>query len=435
MIPISEYADRFQQALAGAQGKGANAGRILFRRGESIGCQFEAGRLKETGTRFFSGYEIELLASGRRGSASGNQIDDLPELLSRAISLARTGSAAHFTAFPKPAPITRVPLFAPATATLSREALVSACAQTVEPIRAYNQDLFLGAGGSRSSNESLLVTTGGVCHAFEGTSWSLWVHAQRTRGTDILFAGDGRSWRDAANFFDPAYLSNSTLESLRAAEHIAEPLGGNLPVLVPPDLLGMLLSALIGGFSGRLVAKGDSPLKNRLGQAVFSSALSINDNPHRPYSPAASETDVSGVPTKPLVLVNKGVVEHFLYDLDTAGLAKAEPTGHDGCAPHELELAPGARPHAGMLADIREGLFVKDLIGFGQGNIMNGDFSCNIGLGYAIRNGALAGRVKNTMIAGNLYDLFNRVVFSSDLDPLSRLPHALFDGVSIIANA
>ena len=108
----------------------------------------------------------------------------------------------------------------------------------------------------------------------------------------------------------------------------------------------------------------------------------------------------------------------------TAGLAGAEPTGHGGCGPYSTEILPGETPSESLLASIEDGLYVKGVMGFGQSNIMNGDFACNVSLGYRIRNGELCGRVKNVMIAGNLYEILARDVgISSDRDPISRLPH------------
>ena len=132
-----------------------------------------------------------------------------------------------------------------------------------------------------------------------------------------------------------------------------------------------------------------------------------------------------------MTIINEGRLEAFLYDLDSAGLAGAEPTGHNGCHPYNMEVSPGTEPHEQLLAGIGDGLPVKYVIGFGQGNLMNGDFSCNVGLGFRIEGGRITGRVKDTMIAGNLYELLSRVTFSSDRDPLLNMPYAVFDGVSV----
>jgi PmbA protein len=57
-----------------------------------------------------------------------------------------------------------------------------------------------------------------------------------------------------------------------------------------------------------------------------------------------------------------------------------------------------------MVRNVRNGLIVEELMGAGQGNVMGGDFSGNVLLGYKIEEGEITGRVKDTMVAGNVHD-------------------------------
>ena len=125
----------------------------------------------------------------------------------------------------------------------------------------------------------------------------------------------------------------------------------------------------------------------------------------------------------------------FLYDLDSAGLAGAEPTGNNGCTPHSPVVLPGDRTSRELLAEIDDGLYIQDVIGFGQSNIINGDFSGTLGLGYRIKKGEIVGRVKNTMISGNLYEVLkHNVLVSCDTEHEGRYPNAVIEGVSVTAD-
>jgi PmbA protein len=145
--------------------------------------------------------------------------------------------------------------------------------------------------------------------------------------------------------------------------------------------------------------------------------------------------DDDGIPTQRQALVTRGVLQKFLYDLDSARLAAAAPTGNSNCAPYYLEMQPGTRPSSELLRGIDDGLYLtENFIGFGQSNMLNGDFACNLGLGYRIEKGEIVGRVKNTMISGNLYELLDGTVeLSSDLDFEGSLPSAVIEGVSVSA--
>jgi PmbA protein len=102
--------------------------------------------------------------------------------------------------------------------------------------------------------------------------------------------------------------------------------------------------------------------------------------------------------------------------------------------PYSLEVAPGRRKGEELLAGIENGIYLRSLIGYGQSNLINGDFSSNVALGFRIKNGKIVGRVKNTMIAGNIYELFRKgVELSSDRDPVVRMPSAVIEGLSVSA--
>jgi PmbA protein len=62
-----------------------------------------------------------------------------------------------------------------------------------------------------------------------------------------------------------------------------------------------------------------------------------------------------------------------------------------------------------MVHDIREGLVVEQLMGATQGNVLGGDFSGNVLLGFKVENGKIVGRVKDTMVSGNIYNLLKQV--------------------------
>jgi PmbA protein len=48
-------------------------------------------------------------------------------------------------------------------------------------------------------------------------------------------------------------------------------------------------------------------------------------------------------------------------------------------------------------------------MGAEQGNILGGDFSGNVLLGYKIENGKIVGRVKDTMVSGNVYKILKDI--------------------------
>jgi len=424
---------RLKQALEEATRLGASAAKLRLRHEDKLECEFEAGEVKSAGSKETLTCTAEVIANGRRGASIGNRLDDVSTIVERAVALAKAaGSAAHFDAYPAAADTTPVETRSERTLALSADEIIEASRRMDELVKAYGSDLYIRCGGDRTAGESLLVTTGGACHSHERTTWSLGLFAQETRGTDMVLAYDERSWGDLNDTYDVEALAERILEDLRRAETIVESPSGRVKAYLPPDMLSMFLWPVTLGISGRNVAKGESPLRDRLGQQVLAPTLTLIDDPHQPFAPGARSIDDDGIPTRRQTLFENGVLQRFLYDLDTAGLAKTEPTGNPGCWPNNLVVQPGTQPSAELLKSIDDGLFIRDLIGFGQSNIMNGDVSANVGLGFRIKNGEIVGRVKDTMIAGNLYELLaGNVQLSSDLDYTGRFPHAVIEGLAV----
>ncbi len=62
-----------------------------------------------------------------------------------------------------------------------------------------------------------------------------------------------------------------------------------------------------------------------------------------------------------------------------------------------------------MVGDMQEGLIIEHLMGAEQGNILGGDFCGNVLLGYKVENGKITGRVKDTMVSGNVYQILKEI--------------------------
>jgi PmbA protein len=79
-----------------------------------------------------------------------------------------------------------------------------------------------------------------------------------------------------------------------------------------------------------------------------------------------------------------------------------------------IDIASGDTHFEDMIAGVKEGLVVEELLGAGQGNELGGDFRANVSLGYKIENGEIVGRVKDTMISGNVYNVLSQVEHVGD---------------------
>jgi PmbA protein len=318
------------------------------------------------------------------------------------------------------------------TASLGVERMIQECGKIAERLLSYTGPLHVNVNAGRSSTHYMLQTSGGVAFESRGTLWTLGAEVERVQDTDILSCGKERSWRALSDLYDASAIADSILRDLRMSETVVDAPQGRVTAFFDPEVFAMLLRPISLGVNGRNAAKGDSPLMGRLGERILDPCLTITDDPLCDWSPGATEIDEDGVPARANRVVDKGRLSAFLYDLDSAALANAEPTGNNDCAPYNLEVEAGSVPATQLLEGIEDGLYVKGLMGFGQSNIMNGDFASNVMLGFRVSDGRITGRVKNAMIAGNVYELLRSgVTLSLERDPVLRLPSAVLEGVAV----
>ncbi|MDD5038974.1 MAG: metallopeptidase TldD-related protein, partial [Dehalococcoidales bacterium] len=213
-------------------------------------------------------------------------------------------------------------------------------------------------------------------------------------------------------------VADIMLQQLELARNQASVPTKLLPVIFTPNgVASSLILPLISAFNGKTVLEGASPLNGKLGQLVFDEKLYLRDDPTIPYHPESRPCDDEGVPSQRTPLIEQGVVTNFLYDLQTAALAHRQSTGNGNRSrggliapsPSAFIIAPGNNTFDDMVNDIKEGLVIEELMGAEQGNILGGDFSGNVLLGYKVESGKMVGRVKDTMVSGNVYQLLKNI--------------------------
>jgi PmbA protein len=224
-----------------------------------------------------------------------------------------------------------------------------------------------------------------------------------------------------ADLDDPAKIGKSAGERAIARLNPTRPNTARIPVVFDPRVAGSLLGHLSGAINGAGVARGTSFLKEKLGHRIFAPGINIHDDPRRVRGARSRVFDGEGTPTRARALVQDGVLTTWLLDSRSARQLGMTSTGHasrgTGGPPSpsttNLYLAPGTLTPQALMADIKEGLYITEMIGMGV-NGVTGDYSRGAA-GFMIRDGALAEPVAEVTVAGNLIEMFANMVAASDL--------------------
>ena len=391
---------------------------------ESHPVSFESNRLKEIMRRDTSGVALRVIDDGRIGFTSTTDANREAELVERAATLAPFGSEAAF-AFPGPSEYPTVDIVDPGVPQVAQQAMIDTGQGLIERLLDEWPDLLCDARIGWSTGRGRLMNSAGIDAEYEQTSYYCSLGAQLIRGTDMLnvWAGFGSSHLFGEVELDR--LLQTVRRSLRWSKETAQATAstGDLPVILTPRGVGAtLLHPLMSGFNGKNVANGSSPLGDRWGEKIMDERISIFDDPLINGASGSRPFDDEGVASRRHALVDKGVAGGPLLDLQTAGQLGKASTGAAGrglaTTPSPgtsvIDIAAGDVNFEDMIAGIKEGLVVEELLGAGQGNELGGDFRANVSLGYKIENGEIVGRVKDTMISGNVYKVLSQVEQVSD---------------------
>jgi len=432
----------------------------LWRRGERTSVAFEWGRLKAAGVAEEAGVNVRVRHRGRVGVAgttavaetTGVATDDVgaqhaAPLLDRALASAALGEELDL-AFPAQAPLPGVATFFDPAADASLDDLIGIGRSLLEQLE--REGCRVNVTIEREAAETRVANTAGAARAYRSTAIGVSAELWRIAGDDVLAIGDTYEGADLPSDDALAALVRSVNRRLEHALRVVAPPEGALPVIFTPLGLSALMLPVTQALSGKAVLQGISPLAARVGEPVFDRRFSLTDDPLLVGRAASRPLDDECVPSRTTCLVERGVVQRFIYDLETATRARTHSTGHGQRSvfgkpvPGYTNLVLGVGDQVsgnpvhdlggGLLAAVTDGLLVDELIGVGQGNVIGGAFSHPVALAYRVERGAISGRVKDAAVAGNAYDLWKRVgAFGNDgrWAGARYTASVLLDGVSV----
>jgi PmbA protein len=278
-----------------------------------------------------------------------------------------------------------------------------------------------GADASWGRVRIALVTSTGFAGAYSRSSHSISCTALAGSGTAMERDYDWSSTVHLADLDDAAAIGRRAAERTVARLNPVRAKTARIPVVYDPRVSASLLGHLTGAINGAAVARGTSFLRDSLGKPVLAKGLVVRDDPTRKRGLRSRPFDGEGMAGIPRAIVEDGVLTTWILDWRSARQLGMSSTGHasrgtggpPGPAATNVWLEPGSLTPTALMADIKEGLYVTDLIGMGV-NGVTGDYSRGAA-GFMIRNGQLAEAVSEITIAGNLKDMFLNMTPADDL--------------------
>ena len=279
-----------------------------------------------------------------------------------------------------------------------------------------------GGGASYSRSAIALATSSGFLGRYAGTSLSIGVAVLACEGTGMERDYDHATARHAGDLRSAASIGKSAGEKAVRRLNPRKVASQSVPVVFDPRESAGLLGHFSSAISGSSIARGVSFLKDRMAAAIFAPTISIIDDPHRLRGLRSKPFDGEGVAGKKRALIDQGRLTSWLMDCASARQLGLTSTGHaargTGGPPApsatNLYMQAGTVSRDALIADIKQGFYVTELMGMGV-NGVTGDYSRGAA-GFWIENGQLAYPVSEVTIAGNLKDMFLHLTPADDLE-------------------
>lgn len=403
---------------------GATDAEVVVREGDEFSTQVRLGQvetLKESGSR---GIGLRVFVGQRAASTSSSDLtqEAIERLVMGALALAKVTSEDPFAGLPENTAYGSLQgdlkLYHQDVYSLPTDERIEYARRCEKAAMDFDSRICNSDGGSfdAATGHKILANSRGFVGEYRTSYCGI-------SASPIATDEKGEMQRD---FW---YSSARTMEKLESPEAIGREAARRtlrrlnarrvptqkVPVVFSPEMARGLVGNIFEAANGDSIYRGASFFAGLLGEIVADSAVTVIDDGTLVGGFGTSPFDGEGLASRRTVVVEKGVLKNYLLNtytgrklgMPSTGNASRGLAGNPGIGAGNLFLEPGAKTPAEIIAEIKSGFYVTELMGFGV-NMVTGDYSRGAA-GLWIENGELAYPVQEITIAGNLKEMFRNI--------------------------
>jgi len=409
--------------------------------------RFEDRKLKDIQSTIQSGTTLRLIKQGKIGFAYTRNIRNNDELIQHALDALKGGVVATFD-FPRTEKVESLNTYDPDIEGIDNTKVVDECNR----IYRFMENKVKGQLNIAAGTAVASIRIGNS----SGTDLSS-MNSSYYVSVAILYPGSGTGIRKSLVFKSLKEADDSFLNDMARLHNKGEKeiktTGGRMKVLFMPEAIYTLIWRLQSATSGESLYNKQSPLADAIGKTIFDEKITITDDPLNDEHPGARAFDDEGVACRELPLIDNGVLKNYYYDLHYAAKLNAAPSGHGFKSARwstdiisikptptmeHLSMACGNTEFWKLVQSMDRGIIVCGALGAHSGNIPNGDFSIGLSPGLYVEKGEIVGRIKDAMIAGNIYSVMKRVIAIENKNHVAYTgyyPAVLFEDINVAAKS
>ncbi len=420
-----------EQLLDLAKRSGAEAAEVFQSSSFAQPVFFEANRLKQLESNQLEGTSLRLWKAGRPGIAVAYGTIEPELLVAKAIAISQLNEseAIELTAG-------KAQRYPDVGVAVPVSQLIEWGEAAIAQIRQQYPEVICEAELECDVETTRILNSSGLDYGYSDTTLSGYLGAEWVRGDDFLSVSDGQICR---NTLAPDLLAKQILKRLAWTERNTAPVVGRVPVLFTAKAADMLWGTVHAALSGKRVLEESSPWSDCIGDKVTSEAVTVYQDPDA--GPFSCPFDDEGTQTQRLTFIDRGVLRLFYTDRTVGKELGGGSTGN-GFRPglessptpglFNTLIQPGNQSLEALIQSLDNAIVVDQILGDVAG--ISGEFSINVDLGFRVRNGVIQGRVKDTMVSGNVYTALANVRSigqDADWNGACYTPSILLEGLSV----
>ena len=269
-----------------------------------------------------------------------------------------------------------------------------------------------GSGFSQNKSNFILANSNGFIDGYKSSNFSAYCEVVAKSNGSMERDYEYSSKRFFKDLLEPKKIGEKASELAIKKLKPRKIKSKKMKVIFDKRIAKNFLSSFASAISSGTIAKGTTFLKNKLNTEIFNKKINIIDKPDIVKGNGSRYFDIEGTSTNKLSLVENGVLKNYFIDTYNGKKINMKSNGR-ASGTTNLYFENGDEDYKNLINSDKEILYINETFGRGA-NIITGDYSVGAS-GFMVENGEFIYPVSEITIAGDLNDIFNKMVLGNDL--------------------
>ncbi len=407
-----------------AQKEGADEAEVFIIESHGRGFSIEKNSISTISGGVDKGIGIRVIKDKKLGFAYCTEEQKAQKAILQALSLSKLGKESEFN-FCEPEKINKIEnIYDERIIDYHVEDALEGATSLVDSGLSVNSDMVVTRGGLGYGHESFVVANSkSLAVEDHGTE----IHASVSmvlKKHDVSTGFEESSSRVLKIDFNE--IGKNCAELTLLGQNAKKVENKEMTVVLTPYALANLLEFVtVPALYGEAAHKNESVYSGKTGEIVASEKLTILDDGSFPGGLNSAVVDDEGVPSRSTELIKNGVLKGFLFSQSsaiehntktTANAMRAErfASSRNYKSPpsvkaRNLIVKGETQSRENLMADVKEGVLVYEVLGAHTCNPVSGDFSVESPIIFKIEKGEIAYPIKSAMLSGNFPECLKNI--------------------------